>query len=155
MATLDKAVLLAVQAHTGQKDKAGAPYILHPLRIMLQMRTETEMMAAVLHDVIEETDWTLDALRKEDFPEEVLIAIDCLSRKDGETYEEFIERVKHLPLAQRVKLADLKDNMNIRRLSNLTAKDMERLKKYHWAWLLLAGPEGQTAELEDKKKGRG
>ncbi|MHC4489028.1 MAG: GTP pyrophosphokinase [Planctomycetota bacterium] len=141
MATLEKAIILAANAHLGQKDKAGAPYILHPLRVMLRMRRQTEMLVAVLHDVVEDTSWTLDALRKEGFPEEVLMVLDCLTRKNGESYDGYIERVKNIPVARRVKLADLEDNMNISRISNLTERDIDRLKKYHRFWLELARGE--------------
>lgn len=141
MANLEKAIIIAAQAHQGQKDKAGYPYILHPLRMMLRISSETERIIAVLHDVVEDTDWTLDALSKEGFPAEVLEAVDCLTRRDDESYEEFIERVKVNPIARRIKIADLEDNMDIRRISNLTKKDIQRLKKYHHVWLVLTGTE--------------
>jgi (p)ppGpp synthase/HD superfamily hydrolase len=134
MSTLEKAIHIAVQAHAGQTDKAGSPYILHPLRLMLEMRSETEMIAAVLHDVVEDSEWTLDTLRAEGFSEEILSAADCLTRRQGESYTAFIERIKENAIARRVKLADLEDNMDITRISILTEKDVKRLKKYHHAW---------------------
>ena len=134
MTTLEDAMLLAVQAHQQQKDKAGAPYILHPLRVMLRMRSGLEMMVAVLHDVLEDTPYTLLDLQQAGYSEQVLEALDCLTRRENETYEEFIERVKANPLARRVKIADLEDNMDMRRISNPQEKDMERLKKYRRAW---------------------
>jgi (p)ppGpp synthase/HD superfamily hydrolase len=134
MATLENAIQLAVQAHRGQKDKAGAPYILHPVRVMLRMGTDIEMMAAVLHDVLEDTQYTLLDLQQAGYPQRVLEALDCLTRRENETYEEFIERVKTNPLARKVKIADLEDNMDIRRISDPQEKDMERLKKYRRAW---------------------
>ncbi len=137
MATLEKAILIAGHAHQGQKDKAGAPYILHPLRMMQQMETETEQVVAVLHDVVEDTTWTLEGLRGEGFSEEVIAAVDCLTRRTDESYEAFIERARDNPIARRVKLADLADNMDIRRIGTLTDKDMARLKRYHQAWLRL------------------
>lgn len=137
MATLERAIAIAVQAHQGQRDKGGAPYILHPLRLMMRMQTEAEMIAAVLHDVIEDTEWTPDGLRAEGFSAEVVGAIECLTRRADETYDEFIERVKTSPVAWRVKIADLEDNMNIRRIESLTPKDLERLEKYHRAWRAL------------------
>src|SRR5918911_3075057 len=133
-ATVEDAIAIAARAHRGQRDKAGAPYLLHPLRMMLRMNSEAAMMAAVLHDVVEDTDWTLERLRREGFPEEVLEAVDCLTHRDGESYEEFVERVRTNPVARQVKIADLEDNMNIRRMSRLAAKDLERLEKYHRAW---------------------
>ena len=137
MATLGKAIAIAAQAHQEQCDKAGAPYILHPLRMMLRMRSETEMMVAILHDVVEDTEWTLDQLRQAGFSEEVVQAVECLTHRDQETYEAFITRVCTNPVASKVKLADLEDNMDMRRLSNLTEKDVQRLRKYHRAWLAL------------------
>jgi (p)ppGpp synthase/HD superfamily hydrolase len=137
MATLEKAILIAVQAHQGQQDKAGEPYILHPLRVMLRMGSETEMIAAVLHDIVEDTDWAPADLRKKGFSDEVLKVVDCLTRREKENYEEFIERVKLNASARKVKLADLEDNMDIKRISKPTEKDWERLKKYHRAWLKL------------------
>jgi len=100
------------------------------------------MMAAVLHDVVEDTDWTLERLRREGFPEEVLEAVDCLTHRDGESYEEFVERVQTNPIARQVKIADLEDNMNIRRIGRLGAKDLERVGKYHRAWCVLTGAGG-------------
>lgn len=139
IATVEDAVAIAAQAHRGQRDKAGAPYLLHPLRMMLRMDSEAAMMAAVLHDVVEDTEWTLDRLREAGFPEEVLEAVDCLTHRDGESYEEFVERVRTNPMARQVKIADLEDNMNIRRINQLVASDLERLEKYHRAWRALTG----------------
>ena len=136
-ATLEDAISIAAQAHKGQKDKAGAPYMLHPLRLMLRMDSEAAMTAAVLHDVVEDTDWTLERLRGEGFSEEILEAVDCLTHREGESYEEFVERVRTNPIARQVKIADLEDNMNIRRIGQLGAKDLERLGKYHRAWCVL------------------
>jgi (p)ppGpp synthase/HD superfamily hydrolase len=137
MATLEDAIVLAVQAHQGQRDKAEAPYILHPLRVMLRMRSDVERMIAVLHDVVEDTPYTLLDLQQAGYPEQVLEALDCLTRRENETYEEFIERVKANPLARKIKIADLEDNMDIRRISDLQEKDVERLKRYRRAWLAL------------------
>ena len=129
MTTLGKAIAIAAQAHQDQYDKAGAPYILHPLRMMLRMSSETEMMVAILHDVVEDTNWTPDQLRQQ--------AVECLTHRDQETYDEFIARVRTNAIASKVKLADLEDNMDMRRLRTLTEKDAERLHKYHRAWLAL------------------
>lgn len=137
MTTLGKAIAIAAQAHQDQYDKAGAPYILHPLRMMLRMSSETEMIAAILHDVVEDTDWTLDKLRQAGFSEEVVQVVECLTHRDQETYDEFIARVRTNAIASTVKLADLEDNMDMRRLHTLTEKDAERLHKYHRAWLAL------------------
>lgn len=151
MATLAKAIAIAAQAHQAQLDKAGAPYILHPLRMMLRMSSETEMTAAILHDVVEDTAWTLDQLRQAGFSAEVVQAVECLTHRDQETYEEFIARVRTNAIARKVKLADLEDNMDMRRLSTVTEKDTQRLHKYHRAWIALRqvsytlSPEGGAA----------
>jgi len=134
MADIEEAIRIAVEAHRGQKDKAGAPYILHPLRMMFRMQTDAERMAAVLHDVVEDTPWTLDQLRARGFAEEVVAAVDHLTRREGESYEEFAERAGRHPVARRVKIADLEDNMDIRRTGEVTDKDTERLNRYLRAW---------------------
>jgi len=134
MATVERAVQIAAQAHQGQHDKAGAPYLLHPLRLMMRMESEAAMMAAVLHDVVEDSEWTLDQLRAEGFSEEVLQAVECLTHRLGESYDEFVARVQTNAIARQVKLADLEDNMNIRRMAEITPKDLARLEKYHRAW---------------------
>jgi (p)ppGpp synthase/HD superfamily hydrolase len=85
MTTLEDAISIAAQAHKGQKDKAGAPYLLHPLRMMLRMNSEAPMIAAVLHDVVEDSDWTLEQLREKGFSDEVLDAVECLTHRDGES----------------------------------------------------------------------
>jgi (p)ppGpp synthase/HD superfamily hydrolase len=143
MATLERAVRIAAEAHEGQKDKSGAPYLLHPLRMMLRMQSDVARMAAILHDVVEDSDWTLDGLRAEGFSAEVVEAVDCLTHREDESYEAFVKRVKSNALARQVKLADLEDNMNLKRLSEVTSKDLARLEKYHRAWLALTG------EMED------
>lgn len=134
MSTLARAIALAAQAHEQQKDKAGAPYILHPLRLMQKMHTDPEMIAAVLHDVVEDTEWTLDALRTEGFSPEILAAVDSVTHRQGETYDDYLARAAADPIGRKVKLADLEDNMDLRRLSELTEKDIERLQKYHRLW---------------------
>jgi (p)ppGpp synthase/HD superfamily hydrolase len=136
MTDLEKAILVATKAHAAieQREKSGVPYILHPLRVMLQTRTEVEMMAAVLHDVVEDTKLTLEDLRREGLPERVIEAVDCLTNREGEPYDDFIERVKTNPIARNVKLADLKDNMDITRLVQLSGKDVTRLNQYLRAW---------------------
>jgi (p)ppGpp synthase/HD superfamily hydrolase len=137
MATLEKAILIAAQAHLGQRDKGGAPYILHPLRMMMRMESDDAMMAAVLHDVVEDSDWTLEQLRGEGFSEEVLQAVDCLTRRDDESYDEFVARAQTNSIARRVKIADLEDNMNVKRIGEMTPKDLARIKEYHRAWRAL------------------
>ena len=141
MATLERAILIAAQAHLGQRDKGGAPYVLHPLRMMMRMETEAAMMAAVLHDVVEDSDWTLEQLRGEGFSEEVLKAVDCLTRRSGESYDEFVARAQANAIARRVKIADLEDNMNVKRIGEITPKDLARIEEYHRAWRALTREE--------------
>ncbi len=141
MPTIEDAVILATEAHRGQVDRAGTPYILHPLRLMCRMQTDTERIIAVLHDVIEDTDTTLDDLRDMGYSREILEAVDRLSRRDDETYEQFILRIKPNPLARRIKLADLLDNMDIRRAGLLRDKDLERLQRYQKAWFELTADD--------------
>jgi (p)ppGpp synthase/HD superfamily hydrolase len=143
-ATLEDAIRLAVDAHRGQQDKNGQPYILHPLRVMFRLGTELEMMAGVLHDVIEDTPHTPEALRKLGYSEELLQALDGVTKREGESYEEFVLRSKSHPVSRRVKLADLEDNMDLRRMTGVTPKDLERLARYRKAW----------AELQPAAEGR-
>lgn len=127
---LEKAIEIAVEAHRGQIDKAGKIYILHPLRVMLRGKTETEMIIGVLHDTVEDTPVTLDMLRLEGFSEEVLSALSCITKKQGEDYGDFIGRVLTNPLAAQVKLYDIEDNLNRDRIPYPTPKDEARFKKY-------------------------
>ena len=139
---LDKAIAIAAQAHLGQIDRQGAPYVLHPLRMMFRLQSEAEKIVAVLHDVVEDNpDWDFDRLRQEGFSEEIIEAVDHVTRRDEETYEEFVERSAQNALARRVKLADLEDNMDIKRLNALSDKDHTRLDRYHRAWLRLSDAE--------------
>ena len=136
---LGKAVRIAAVAHENQVDKAGGAYILHPLRLMARAQTDDERIVALLHDVVEDSDWTLEALAGEGFPPHLVNAIDCLTSRKGEGYDDFITRVLTSPLAVRVKLLDIEDNMDVTRLSELTGKDLERLQKYHMARQRLHG----------------
>ena len=132
MTHLGKAIAIAAQAHEHQVDKAGAPYILHPLRVMLQMQTEEEQIVAVLHDVLEDADgWTVERLRSHGFSEGVLGALECVTKRDGEDYGAFVARAASNPVALKVKLADIKVNMDMTRLATLSEKDLARLQKYH------------------------
>lgn len=130
---LGKAIAIAAVAHQDQLDKANAPYILHPLRMMLRGQTELEQIVAVLHDVVEDSDWTLAQLAAEGFPDDVVAALDCLTRRAEESYDEFIDRVLTNPLATCVKQYDLEDNMTLTRMTVLSDRDMERLQRYHRA----------------------
>jgi (p)ppGpp synthase/HD superfamily hydrolase len=134
MRTLEDAIALAAEAHRGQRDKSGQPYILHPIRVMLRCQTDAQRMAAVLHDVVEDTGRTLDDLRELGYPEEILAALDCLTKRDGEPYEAFVERAASDPIARVVKVADIEDNMDLRRLPGMSEKDVERIGRYARAW---------------------
>ena len=145
---LESAIALAVHAHRGQRDKAGAPYILHPLRLLARLghdATEAQRMAAVLHDVVEDTEYSLEKLADLHCPREVLDALDCLTRRKEENYEQFIERLLPNEVARRVKRADLEDNMDVLRLPAVTAKDVERLARYRAAWTRVVGGPREKA----------
>ena len=128
---LDRAKEIAKAAHEGQVDKAGKPYIEHPMRVMKMGKTVEEKIAGVLHDVVEDSEWTFEMLEKEGIPKDVMDALRCVTKlSEDEDYDHFIARVKTNPLAIKVKLNDLKDNMDITRLDQVTEKDLARLNKY-------------------------
>lgn len=137
MTLLEKAIEIALRAHAGQKQKDGSPYILHPLRVMGRVHTDKERIAAVLHDVVEDSAITLGDLRAAGFPEDVLETVRLLTHEEGISYEDYVRRLKPDPMARRIKLADLEENSDIRRLSGIEEKDLERLRKYHRAWQIL------------------
>lgn len=140
MSTLQRAIEIATEAHQGQFDKAGRDYIGHPLRVMEMGKTEEEKIVGILHDVIEDTDWTFEKLAEEGFSDEVIAALRCVTKiSENENYDDFIDRVKKNPLAVAVKINDLTDNMDIRRLPYLSDKDVKRLKKYLKAYKRLTG----------------
>jgi (p)ppGpp synthase/HD superfamily hydrolase len=132
--TLQDAIRLALDAHRGQKDRYGAAYVLHPLRMMNRLTAEPDRIAAVLHDVVEDTTTTGDDLRRQGFGEEIIAAVECLTKRRGEHYDTYIERCKGNPIARRVKLADLEDNLDLRRLDEVKPQDLERLNRYLKAW---------------------
>lgn len=140
MSKLQRAIEIATEAHQGQFDKAGRDYIGHPLRVMEMGKSEDEKIVGVLHDVIEDTDWTFEKLAEEGFSDEVIAALRCVTKtSENENYDDFIDRVKKNPLAVAVKINDLTDNMDIRRLPYLSDKDVKRLKKYLKAYKRLTG----------------
>lgn len=139
MSTLEQAIAVAAQAHAGQVDKAGAPYILHPLRVMLRCTAPETRIVAVLHDVVEDTDVMIDHLRAEGFSECVLAGLDAVTKRVGEGYMDFIARAAADPIGRQVKVADLLDNSDMTRITNPTAKDLERVEKYRIALAVLAG----------------
>jgi len=144
---LETAIGIAVRAHRGQTDKGGAPYILHPLRVMLAMQTDEERIVAVLHDVVEDCPaWPLNRLGVNGAGEAFLGALDALTRRDGESYSDFIERIALSPLATKVKLADLADNADLSRIAAPTAADYKRREKYEVARLRLLSAPGEGSQ---------
>jgi len=131
---LEKAIEIAVNAHQGQKDKAGMPYVLHPLRIMIKQDTLEAMIAAVLHDVVEDTDVTLDQIAEAGFSETVLGAIRLLTHDQDTPYMEYVNALATNPIARKVKIADLIDNMDMDRIPKPQEKDYLRLEKYQIAY---------------------
>ena len=145
--TIEDAVALAARAHRGQTDKAGKPYILHPLRLMLRFQDEPARIVAVLHDILEDTAVTAAELRELGYSEEVLEALDALTRRPSESYDEFIGRAGRIRLARRVKLADLDDNLDASRLDAVGEDDRKRLARYQAARQRLVSMEdGPTAD---------
>jgi (p)ppGpp synthase/HD superfamily hydrolase len=134
MSTLERAIAIAATAHAGQTDKAGAPYILHPLRVMLRLTTEAERITAVLHDVVEDCEgWSFERLLGEGFASEIVEALKSVSKVEGESYEEFVKRAAQNPIGRRVKFSDLHDNCDLSRIAQPTAKDHERIARYRRA----------------------
>lgn len=133
---LDEAIILATQAHRNQVDKAGAPYILHPLRIMLTQADEARRIAAILHDVVEDSDITPEFI-KEHFGQMIADAIVALTRRDDEGYDTFISRCASNAIARDVKRADIADNLDLSRLPTVSERDLARADKYRRALQLL------------------
>ena len=130
---LERAIEIAVVAHKGQKEKSGAPYILHPFRVMLSLKSDEDRIVGVLHDVVEDTPWTFGQLREEGFSEEVLAALDTVTIRENEDYPDFISRSAGNAIGRRVKIADLRDNMDLSRIPKPTEKDLRRIEKYRQA----------------------
>lgn len=140
MATLEKAIAIAAMAHSGQVDKAGQPYILHPLAVMSAMKSNAERIVAVLHDVVEDTTVTLDMLRAEGFSPAVLAGVNAMTKRPGETRMDAARRAKVNPLAHEVKMADVCHNMDFTRITHPTSEDQARLQEYRAVlWFLLHG----------------
>lgn len=130
MSTLEKAIEIAARAHAGQVDKAGEPYIFHPIRVMLAQSDTQARIAAILHDVVEDSDVTLDDLGREGFSEEVLTAVDALTEREGETQPDKAKRAAENEIALMVKLADVTDNMDMSRIRQPAERDHARLREY-------------------------
>ena len=129
---LQRAIEIALEAHKGASDKGGNPYILHPLRLMLQMDSEEEMIVAILHDVVEDSEkWSFDKLHKEGFSKKIINSLRSVTKEnENEDYEKFIDRSVKNKIGRKVKIADISDNLDISRLKEVTDKDILRINKY-------------------------
>jgi len=146
MRTLEDAIVLAATAHKGAKDKAGAPYILHPLRVMLRLSTVEDRITAVLHDVVEDCPgYSLERLREEGYSEAVVEAVDSVTRRPSEDYNTFILRAGANSIGARVKYADLDDNADLSRIASPVERDFARKRKYEDAKALLRSLKAPTA----------
>lgn len=136
---LDRAIAIAAKEFEGKFDKGGQPYILHCLHVMHKVGPSDHglMTIAVLHDLVEDTDWTLDMLINEGFPHRVVTAIDCLTHRREDSYDDYIRRIATNADARKVKLEDLRHNSDITRMKGLREKDFKRLEKYHRAYEFL------------------
>jgi (p)ppGpp synthase/HD superfamily hydrolase len=134
---IETSLQIALRAYAGNVDKAGREYILHPLRVMAKMKTELEMSAALLHDVLEDSDIPAEELLAEGIPAEVVEAVQHLTKMEEEEYMDFVARAGKNKIAAAVKLADIEDNIDVLRLSSLGEEDLARIRKYHAAWHLL------------------
>lgn len=139
---LEHALRIALEAHAGQKDHGGTPYILHVLTVVLGSQPDLDAMTvAALHDVVEDTPVTLEHLRAQGFPDRILEAVDAMTRREGEAYDDYVGRVVANPLSRRVKKADLEHNMDVRRLPEVTTDDLSHLQRYRRAWERVTRPE--------------
>jgi guanosine-3',5'-bis(diphosphate) 3'-pyrophosphohydrolase len=132
--TLEQAIEVALKAHAGQVDKAGQPYILHPLRVMMTVESPSLASArvvAMLHDVVEDSEWTVEGLANAfGLTPDEQAALRLLTHDDGVEYADYVEKVAANPLARAVKVADLRDNLDVTRLPEVTEKDAKRIAKY-------------------------
>ena len=144
---LNKALSIAALAHEGQVDKSGVSYILHPLRVMMEMHNEEEQIVAILHDVVEDTDVTLNDLKSEGFSDILIDAVDAISRRKDESVREYFDRVINNILARKVKIRDIEDNLRITRLLSVTKKELNNISMYHKYWKKL-----KEVELNEVKR---
>ncbi|MBR1447770.1 MAG: GTP pyrophosphokinase [Prevotella sp.] len=136
----DRALQIAIQAHQGQKDKSGRDYIMHPIRVAERCKDPKAKIVALLHDTIEDTHITADFLRSEGFPDEIVDGVLSVTKREGEDYDTFVHRAAQNAIGREVKMADLEDNMDIRRLKEIAEDDVARLRKYLRAWQYLICP---------------
>ena len=158
MADIDTAIEIAARAHRGQQDRNGEPYILHPLRVMSRVETRNEQIVAMLHDVVEDSQTTLEDLRAAGFAEEIVRAVDALTRREGESYLDLVRKADGDSLAQAVKLADLADHVDLDHVhftDENAEKDTQRIRRYVRASLFLNGRISEEEYLrgasEDEK----
>lgn len=133
----DHALQIAIHAHREQKDKSGREYIIHPIRVAERCKDPRAKIVALLHDTIEDTEVTPDMLQEEGFPQEIISTVLSVTRQENETYDAFVRRASENPIGREVKIADLEDNMDVRRLKEITNEDVARLQKYLRAWQYL------------------
>lgn len=141
------ALKMCFEAHKNQVDKSGMPYVFHPFHLAEQMQDEDTTTVALLHDIVEDTDYTIDDLRSKGFSEKVIEAIELLTHDPVVPYMEYVAQIKKNPIAKAVKLADLKHNSDMTRLESITAKDEERAEKYRSAIELLEGETSKATRL--------
>lgn len=135
--SVKKALKLCYEVHQKQIDKAGIPYVFHPFYLAMQMDSEEEIIVALLHDVIEDSNYELNDLVTMGFSQIVVEAIACLTHNQNLTYDDYIEKISHNELAKKVKIADLKHNSDLSRLDKITDNDIKRLNKYKRALEIL------------------
>ena len=140
---LERAIEIAVNAHKGVTDKGGNPYIVHPLRVMMSLKSDNEKIVGVLHDVVEDAeDWDFERLKEEGFSEEVLDGLRSVTKtSEEEDYNEFVQRALTDEIGRAVKIADIRDNLDVTRIGELRQKDMNRLNKYKNALKVLLGQD--------------
>lgn len=141
MSTFERALAIAAEAHAGDTDHLGNPAVLHPLRVMMRLDAPAARIVAVLHDVVEDSTWTVDDLRAEGFAEPVVAAVDALSRREGEDYFDFVRRAIADPIGRGVKVADLSDNLSQQLQLPDAERDDERVQRYERALALIAGAD--------------
>lgn len=130
MTTVEKALSIAYAAHSGQTDKAGQPYILHPVIVAMSQSSDAAKCVALLHDVVEDTDITIEDLKADGFSQEVIEAVQLLTHDEGVNYFDYVMAIAENDLAKSVKLADLAHNSDLSRLPNVTENDIKRVEKY-------------------------
>jgi len=145
----EKALQIATEAHRGQKDKAGNDYIDHPIRVSQRCKSQKAKIVALLHDTLEDTDLTVEDLKNHGFDNEIIEAVLSVTRNANESYADFIARASQNPIGKEVKIADLEDNMDLRRLEQITPKDMVRCEKYLHSWRYLNSLETDTSLILD------